>query len=108
MKVLNFKKVATSTNDANVEYFVPADRILAMVSSSTNDTLTIHLKAIAGTSDNAAGDTIVITCAEKAESTGDLIANMLYGNRFSKGGGSPIIDASFNDSAISALILTAV
>tara|TARA_R110002012_G_scaffold226545_4_gene398696 strand:- start:302 stop:622 length:321 start_codon:yes stop_codon:yes gene_type:complete len=106
MKVLRFKKVATSTNDADVEYYVPADRILAMVSSSTNDTLTVRLKAIAGTSNDTAGDTIVITCAEAAETTGDLIAEHLYGNMAL--GASPVIDANFNNSAISALILTAV
>tara|TARA_Y100000593_G_C4186720_1_gene274758 strand:- start:365 stop:685 length:321 start_codon:yes stop_codon:yes gene_type:complete len=106
MKVLRFKKVATSTNDANVEYYVPADRILAMVSSSTNNTLTLRLKAIAGTSNDTAGDTIVITATGAAESTGDLIAEYLYGNKAL--GASPVIDANFNNSAISALILTAV
>jgi len=106
MKVLRFKKVATSTNDANVEYYVPADRILAMVSSSTNNTLTLRLKAIAGTSNDTAGDTIVITATGAAETTGDLIAEHLYGNKAL--GASPVIDANFNNSAISALILTAV
>ena len=106
MKVLRFKKVATSTNDANVEYYVPADRILAMVSSSTNNTLTLRLKAIAGTSNDTAGDTIVITATGAAETTGDLIAEHLYGNKAL--GASPVIDANFNGSAISALVLTAV
>jgi len=106
MKVLRFKKVATSANDANIEYYVPADRILAMVSSSTNGVLTIHLKAIAGTANNAAGDKIAITCAGAAETTGDLIAEHMYGNKAL--GASPVIDANFNGSAISALVLTAV
>jgi|TARA_R100001463_G_scaffold2898_6_gene12034 hypothetical protein len=106
MKVLRFKKVATSTNDANIEYYVPADRILAMVSSSTNNTLTLRLKAIAGTSNDTAGDTIVITATGAAETTGDLIAEHLYGNMAN--GASPVIDANFNNSAISALVLTAV
>ena len=108
MKVLNFKKVASSANDANVEYFVPADRILAMDSSSSNGTLTLYLKAVAGTANDVKGDKIAITCAGAAESTADLISEMLYGNRFSKGGANPVIDASFNGSAISALVLTAV
>tara|TARA_R100000808_G_C2065917_1_gene95389 strand:- start:223 stop:543 length:321 start_codon:yes stop_codon:yes gene_type:complete len=106
MKVLRFKKVATSTNDANIEYYVPADRILAMVSSSTNNTLTLRLKAIAGTSNDTAGDTIVITATGAAETTGDLIAEHLYGNKAL--GASPVIDANFNGGAISALVLTAV
>lgn len=106
MKVLRFKKVATSTNDANIEYYVPADRILAMVSSSTNNTLTLRLKAIAGTSNDTVGDTIVITATGAAETTGDLIAEHLYGNKAL--GASPVIDANFNGGAISALVLTAV
>ena len=93
-------------NDANVEYYVPADRILAMVSSSTNNTLTLRLKAIAGTSNDTAGDTIVITATGAAETTGDLLAEHLYGNKAL--GASPVIDANFNNSAISALTLTAV
>ena len=106
MKVLRFKKVATSANDANVEYYVPANKILAMASSSSNGVLTIYLKAIAGTSNDAVGDKIAITCAGAAETTGDLIAQHLYGNMAK--GASPVIDANFNGGAISALILTAV
>ena len=106
MKVLRFKKVAASTNDTNIEYYVPADRILSMVSSSTNDNLTIWLRAIDSTQDDVAGDKILITCAEAAETTGDLIAEHLYGNMAN--GASPIIDANFNGSAISALVLTSV
>ena len=106
MKVLRFKKVAASTNDTNIEYYVPADRILYMASSSTNDTLTIQLRAIDSSANDVVGDTIVITCAEAAESTGDLIAEHAYGNMAN--GASPIIDANFNGSAISALILTSV
>ena len=106
MKVLRFKKVATSTNDANIEYYVPADRILNMVSSSSNNTLTVQLRAIDSTTNNEAGDTIVITATGAAESTGDLIAEHLYGNMAL--GASPVIDANFNGSAISALILTSV
>ena len=77
-----------------------------MVSSSTNNTLTLRLKAIAGTSNDTAGDTIVITATGAAETTGDLIAEHLYGNMAN--GASPVIDANFNNSAISALVLTAV
>ncbi len=106
MKVLRFKKVATNTNDANVEYYIPADRILAMVSSSSNNTLTLRLRAIAGTSNDEIGDTIVITATGAAETTGDLLAEHLYGNMAL--GASPVIDTNFNGGAISALILTAV
>ena len=106
MKVLRFKKVATSTNDANIEYYVPADKILAMVSSSSNNPLTLHLKAIDSTQNNVVGDTIVITATGAAETTGDLLAEHLYGNKAL--GASPVIDANFNNSAISALILTSV
>ena len=106
MKVLRFKKVAGGTNDANVEYYIPADRILAMVSSSSNNTLTLRLRAIAGTSNDTAGDTIVITATGAAETTGDLLAEHLYGNMAL--GASPVIDTNFNGGAISALILTAV
>ena len=77
-----------------------------MVSSSTNNTLTLRLKAIAGTSNDTAGDTIVITATGAAETTGDLIAEHLYGNKAL--GASPVIDANFNGGAISALVLTAV
>jgi len=106
MKVLRFKKVATSTNDANIEYYVPADRILAMVSSSSNNTLTLHLRAVDSTQNNLVGDTIVITATGAAETTGDLLAEHLYGNKAL--GASPVIDANFNNSAISTLILTSV
>tara|TARA_R110002020_G_scaffold307286_1_gene523134 strand:+ start:389 stop:709 length:321 start_codon:yes stop_codon:yes gene_type:complete len=106
MKVLRFKKVAGGTNDANVEYYIPADRILAMASSSSNNTLTLHLRAIAGTSNDTAGDTIVITATGAAETTGDLLAEHLYGNMAL--GASPVIDTNFNGGAVSALILTAV
>lgn len=107
MKVLNFKKVASSTNDADVEYFVPADSILSMITTDAN-TLVVHLKAVTGASNNEKGDKITITATAKAESTGDLIAKMLYGNRFADGGACPIIDASFNASAISALTISTV
>tara|TARA_R100001463_G_scaffold122349_1_gene178818 strand:- start:359 stop:679 length:321 start_codon:yes stop_codon:yes gene_type:complete len=106
MKVLRFKKVSGSANDANVEYYIPADRILSMVSSSTNGVLTIRLKAIAGSANDAIGDKITITCAAAAETTGDLIAEHMYGNKAL--GASPVIDANFNGGAISALILNAV
>ena len=106
MKVLRFKKVASSANDADIEYYVPADRILSMVSSSTNGALTIYLKAVAGTSNDTVGDKILITCAAAAETTGDLISQHLYGNTAL--GASPLVDANFNGGAISAMILTAV
>ena len=39
MKVLNFKKVATSTNDAaGKQYYVPADSVLSMITTDA-DTL---------------------------------------------------------------------
>jgi len=106
MKVLRFKKVATSTNDADVEYYVPAGNILSMVSSSSNNTLTVQLRAIDSTQNNLVGDTIVITATGAAEATGDLLAEHLYGNMAL--GASPVIDANFNNSAISALVLTSV
>tara|TARA_R100001510_G_scaffold48277_1_gene45959 strand:+ start:286 stop:606 length:321 start_codon:yes stop_codon:yes gene_type:complete len=106
MKVLRFKKVATSTNDANIEYYIPADRILAIVSSSSNGALTLRLKAIDSTQNNTAGDAITILCAGAAESTGDLIAEHLYGNKAL--GASPVIDANFNGGAITALVLASV
>ena len=108
MKVLNFKKVATSTNDtAGKQYYVPADSILSMITTDAN-TLVIHLKAVTHTSNNEVGDKIAITATGKAQSTGDLIAKMLYGNRFADGGACPVIDAAFNNSAIVTLSLTAV
>ena len=106
MKVLRFKKVSGSANDANIEYYVPAGNILSMVSSSSNNTLTVHLRAVDSTTDDVAGDTIVITATGAAETTGDLLAEHLYGNMAL--GASPVIDANFNNSAISALVLTSV
>tara|TARA_R100000231_G_C5286302_1_gene153199 strand:+ start:177 stop:497 length:321 start_codon:yes stop_codon:yes gene_type:complete len=106
MKVLRFKKVAGGTNDANIEYYVPADRILAMVSSSSNNTLTLRLRAVDSTQNNLVGDTIVITATGAAEATGDLLAEHLYGNKAL--GASPVIDTNFNSGAISALVLTSV
>jgi len=106
MKLLNFKKVASSTNDANVEYFVPSNQILALQTSDLN-TIKVYLKAIAGTSNDEVGDNITITCETgTAVEVGDAIAELMHGN-FSKGA-SPVIDASFSNSNITALILTAV
>ena len=106
MKVLRFKKVAAGANDANIEYYVPADRILVMSSSSSNNTLTLQLRAIDSTSNDVAGDTIVITATGAAEATGDLLAEHLYGNMAL--GASPVVDTNFNGGAISALVLTSV
>jgi hypothetical protein len=106
MKVLNFKKVAASANDANVEYFVPADEILSLRTEDLN-TLKVNLKAVAGTSNDEVGDNITITCETgKAVEVGDAIAELMYGNMAL--GASPVIDANFSNSNITALILTAV
>ena len=53
MKIMNFKKVATSTNDADGKgTFIPADSILAIRQTTANDVLVL-LKAVAGTGNNA-------------------------------------------------------
>ena len=107
MKVLNFKKVASSANDAaGKQYYVPADSILSMITTDAN-TLVLHLRPVAGTSDDAVGDKISIVASGAAQSTGDLIAKMLYGNRFADGGACPVIDASFN-GGITTISLSAV
>tara|TARA_Y100000589_G_scaffold96986_1_gene91558 strand:- start:807 stop:1154 length:348 start_codon:yes stop_codon:yes gene_type:complete len=111
-KILEFVKVASSegiaSNDANDKYFVPADKILMLQASDAN-TLKIHLKAVAGTTNDTVGDNITITATGLAESYGDEIANLLYGNMSSKYGGAvPVIDKDFFTGKISALTLTAV
>ena len=106
MKVLNFKKVAASTNDANIEYFVPVDHILSLRTTDLT-TLNVHMKAVAGTANDEVGDSITITCETgKAVEVGDAIAELMYGNMAL--GASPVIDANFSNSNITALILTAV
>tara|TARA_R100000654_G_scaffold56087_1_gene82403 strand:- start:343 stop:669 length:327 start_codon:yes stop_codon:yes gene_type:complete len=106
MKIINFKKVAGGNNDAAVEYFVPADKILAMESDTSNGKLYVFLRAVddTGTTDNAAGDNITITCAGKAEQVGDFIAERLYGNFQS--GPVVIVDNATLGGAISASLLT--
>ena len=107
-KILEFVKVSESANDANDKFFVPADRILMLETSDAN-TLKVRLKAVAGTSNNEVGDNITITATGLAESYGDEIANLLYGNMSSKHGGAvPVIDKDFFTGKISALALTAV
>ena len=108
MKIINFKKVSGSANDAAVEYFIPADKILAMESDSSNGNVNVFLRAVddTGTSNDAVGDKIAITCAGKAEEVGDFIAERLYGNFQS--GPVVIVDAATLGGAISASVLTAV
>ncbi len=106
MKIMNFKKVATSTNDADGKgYFIPADRILALRQTDAN-TVLVYLKAIAGTSNDVVGDNITITATGKAEEVGDYIAQRMYGNM--QTGAISVIDAASADSAIVTQIITAV
>ena len=105
MKIMNFKKVATSANDAAIEYFVPADRILA-IQQTTADAVIVRLRAIDAEADDVKGDNITITATGKAEEVGDFIAQAMYGNM--QTGPTPVIDAATLGGAISAQILTQV
>tara|TARA_R100000951_G_C2540876_1_gene149326 strand:+ start:17 stop:337 length:321 start_codon:yes stop_codon:yes gene_type:complete len=106
MKLLNFKKVSTSVNDATDEYFIPSDKILGM-QTTDGDIIKVYLRAVAGTANDEVGDNITITCETgKAYEVGDDIASLMYSN-FSKGA-SPVIDASFSNSNIKGILLTAV
>ena len=106
MKLLNFKKVSTSVNDATDEYFIPSDKILGM-QTTDGDVIKVYLRAVAGTANDEVGDNITITCnTGKAYEVGDDIASLMYSN-FSKGA-SPVIDASFSNGNIKEMILTAV
>ena len=105
MKVLNFKKVAGGADDANLQYFVPADDILAM-ETTDGDVLNVFMKAVAGTRDDVIGDRITITCATgTAITVGNAIAELMYSNM--SNGAVPVIGADFEGSVITTLILTA-
>lgn len=106
MKVLNFKEVSGGADDANVQYFVPADDILAL-ETTDGDVLTVFLKAVSGTSNNEVGDKLTITCATgTAVTVGNAIAELMYGNM--SNGAVPVIGADFEGSVITTLTLTAV
>ena len=106
MKIMNFKKVATSTNDADGKgTFIPADSILAIRQTTANDVLVL-LKAVAGTGNNAVGDNITIEATGKAEEVGDFIAQRMYGNM--QKGAIVVVDADSAGSAIVTQDITAV
>jgi|11_taG_2_1085331.scaffolds.fasta_scaffold03192_2 hypothetical protein len=106
MKVLNFKEVSGGADDANVQYFVPADEILAL-ETTDGAVLSVFLKAVAGTSNDEVGDKFTITCAAgTAVTVGNAIAELMYGNMSS--GAVPVIGADFEGSVITTLTLTAV
>ena len=104
MKVLNFKKVAAGADDANLEYFVPADDILAMETTDGN-VLSVFMKAVGGTRNDEVGDKLTITCATgTAVTVGNAIAELMYGNM--SNGAVPVIGADFEGSVITTLELT--
>ena len=106
MKIMNFKKVATSTNDADGKgYFVPADSILMLRQTDAN-TVKVQLKAIAGTTNDVVGDNIKITATGKAEEVGDYIAQRMYGNM--QTGAISVIDAASEGGAIVTQIIETV
>lgn len=106
MKVLNFKEVSGGADDANIQYFVPADDVLAL-ETTDGDVLSVFLKAVNGTSNNEVGDKLTITCATgTAVTVGNAIAELMYGNM--SNGAVPVIGADFEGSVITTLTLTAV
>jgi len=106
MKVLNFKEVAGGADNPNIQYFVPADDILAL-ETTDGAVLSVFLKAVAGTSNNEVGDKLTITCAAgTAVAVGNAIAELMYGNM--SNGAVPVIGADFEGSVITTLTLTAV
>jgi len=107
MKMIQFIKVGSSTNDADDKrYLIAADKISAIESDTSNGNVNVFLKTVAATNDNAVGDKIAITCAGKAEDVGDFIAEAMYGN-FQKGA-ITTLDAATLGGAISAMSLSAV
>ena len=106
MKVLNFKDISGGADNANVQYFVPADDILAL-ETTDGAVLSVFLKAVNGASNNEVGDKLTITCAAgTAVTVGNAIAELMYGNMFN--GAVPVIGADFEGSVITTLTLTAV
>ena len=106
MKIMNFKKVATSTNDADGKgTFIPADSILA-IRQTDADNLAVLLKAVAGSANDAIGDNIGIVATGKAAEVGDFIAQRMYGNM--QKGAIVVVDADSAGSAIVTQIIAAV
>ena len=104
MKVLNFKEVSGGADDANVQYFVPADEILAL-ETTDGAVLSVFLRSIANA--NEVGDKLTITCAAgTAVTVGNAIAELMYGNMSS--GAVSVIGADFEGSVITTLTLTSV
>ena len=58
MKVLKFRKVATSTNDADEAYYVPNDKIKWVETAATS----VVVYVLGRGADSVEDDTITITC----------------------------------------------
>lgn len=103
--MIRFVKVASSTNDANIEYYVNPDMIKGI--STTATTSQVFLAAVDGTANNEVGDHILIThTSGKGPSICASILRYGMGNK-SNGGVAVTVDANFHNSDISALLFTA-
>ena len=105
MKLLKFRKVANSANDANIAYLVNPDKIRGIQTASTSTS--VYLAAVDGTNDDIVGDKITITHgAGDGPSIVDKFLEHAYGNMSS--GAVPVtVDANFYEG-ITAIIKTAV
>ena len=76
MKVLKFRKAASSANDADEAYYVPVDKVLHIATAATSVVLyTMGIEA------NVVPDTLTITCGAGDElAIADKLAALMSGN----------------------------
>ena len=77
MKVLKFRKVGSSTNDADEAYYVPVEKVQHIATAATS----VVLYTIGVGANVSAYDTITITCGAGDElAIADKLAQLMYGH----------------------------
>ena len=101
MKVLKFRKVASSANDADEAYYVPVGKVLHMATAATSVVLyTMGIEA------NVVPDTLTITCTAGDElAIADKLAALMSGNMAN---GAPLTVGAEFHGGITAIVYAAV
>ena len=102
MKVLKFRKAATSANDADEAYYVPVEKVQHIATAAT----AVVVYTIGVGANVSAYDTITITCGAGDElAIADKLAQLMYGN---KSNGAPLTVGVEFYAGISAIAYAAV
>jgi len=76
MKVLKFRKVGSSANDADEAYYVPLDRVLHVATAATS--VVLYTQGIGA---NTVPDTLTITCGAGDElAIADKLTQLMSGH----------------------------